>query len=381
MKKVLMVVVAIAMVAMMLCGCGAPAAETQAPAETKAAETQAAPAETKAAETQAAETPAAPAETKAAASGEVSSEWSGLPAETGMPDLGLDMDSVKSKGYKIGFAQCVMDHPYRTNMVDFAQEWCDEAGVEMVMMDGEGDTSTEVSNIESMISQGVDAIVISSHGGVALTPALAQAAEANIPIILIDGGKPYDDWEFACWMSTDDWQLGTQAADCIIEATGGEGKVCELQGTSGSSCTIGRNGGFMEKIEGTNLELVFSQDCNWLRANAIDVVTSVLQSNPDLKVVYAHNDEMALGAIEAIEAAGKKPGEDVLVYSAGDYQANAFEAIKAGKLVQTAQYNNRGEYACQAAVAVLEGKEIPKMINLGTTICNKDNVDTETPAY
>ena len=188
MKKVLMVVVAIAMVAMMLCGCGAPAAETKAPAETQAAETQAA--ETQAAETQAAETPAAPVETQAAASGEVSSEWSGLPKEEGMPDLGLDMDSVKSKGYKIGFAQCVMDHPYRTNMVDFAQEWCDEAGVEMVMMDGEGDTSTEVSNIESMISQGVDAIVISSHGGVALTPALAQAAEANIPIILIDGGKP-----------------------------------------------------------------------------------------------------------------------------------------------------------------------------------------------
>lgn len=318
---------------------------------------------------------------KAEEAGEVSSEWSGLPAEAGMPELHLDKDAVKSKEYTIGFAQCVMDHPYRTNMIDFAQEWCDEWGVKLVVMDGEGDTSTEVSNVESLISRGVDAIVISSHGGVALTPALAQAAEAGIPVVLIDGGKPYDDWEYATWMSTDDWELGKNAGEKIVADTEGAGKVLELQGTSGSSCTIGRNGGFLEAIEGTDLEVVFTQDCNWLRAEAIDVVTSVLQSTPDLKVVYSHNDEMALGAIEVIEAAGLKPGEDILVYSGGDYQTNAFEAIKAGKLACTELYNNRGELACQAAVHVLEGGTLPKKINLGTTMCTIENVDTETPAY
>lgn len=379
MKKALVVVVALALVAMMVCGCGAPAESSGAPAESSAApaESSAAPAESSAAP---AESSAAPAESSAA-SGDVTSEWAGLPAEAGMPDTGLDKEAVKSKGYKIGFAQCVMDHPYRINMVNLAQQWCDEWGVEMVMLDGEGDTSKEVSNVESLISMGVDAICISSHGGVALTPALAQAAEQNIPIILIDGGKPFDDWTYATWMSTDDWQMGQMGSELMVKDLGGKGKVVELQGTAGSSCTIGRNGGFMKGIEGSDIEVVFTQDCNWLRANAIDVVTNVLQSNPDLAAVYAHNDEMALGAIEALEAAGKKPGQDVMVYSVGDYQTNAFEAIEAGKLRCTILYSSEGQYAVEAAVAVLEGKEIPQKINLGTAMCTIDNVKTETPAY
>lgn len=313
--------------------------------------------------------------------GEVSSEWSGLPKEVGHEDYELDKDTIKEKGYKIGFAQCVMDHPYRTNMIKFAEEWCKEYGVEMIMMDGEGDSSTEVSNVESLISKNVDAIVISSHAGVALTPALAQAAEAGIPVVLIDGGKPYDDWTFATWMSTDDFEMGNIVGQKLIEDIGTEGKVLELQGTSGSSCSIGRNAGFLDAIDSTDLEIVFTQDCNWLRAEAIDVVTSVLQSNPDLKAVYSHNDEMALGAIEVIEAAGLVPGKDIMVYSAGDFQTNAFEAIEAGKLVCTTAYNNRGDEAIATCVAILEGKDVPHLINLGTTMCTIDNIDECTPAY
>ncbi len=377
MKKFLVVLISVMLAAIMFVGCAAPA-----PTES-ASESASAPEESVAVESPSAEAPSESAsESASAASGELSSEWSGLPAEVSVVDFGLDPAEVAAKGYTIGFAQCVMDHPYRIDMVDRAEKWCKEYGVEFIMMDGEGDTAKEVSNIESLIAKKVDAIVISSHGGVAITPALAQANQQNIPVILIDGGKPFADWNFVTWMSTDDFSLGEITGNLLVDDLGGEGKVAVLEGTSGSSCTEGRHEGFYSVIDqNVGINVVTEQDCNWLRKNAIDVVTNVLQANPDLKAVYAHNDEMALGAVEAVEAAGLKAGEDVLIYSAGDYQANCFEAIKAGKVRNTNIYKNDGDWACEAAIAYLMGKEVPHMINLGTRTCTIDNVDTETPAY
>ncbi|RKL61610.1 sugar ABC transporter substrate-binding protein [Thermoanaerobacteraceae bacterium SP2] len=312
----------------------------------------------------------------------LSSSWSGLPAEVNREDFGLNPEEVKAKGFTIGFSQCVMDHPYRIDMIKKAKEAAQKYGVNLIVMDGQGKPSIEVSNIESLIARKVDAIIISSHGGVAITPAIQQAKEANIPVILIDGGKPFQNWEFVTWMSTDDWALGRGAAEMLVKEIGEQGKIMMIEGTSGSSCQVGRRGGFLEVIERyPNIKIVAQQDGNWLRKNALDIVSNVLQANPDLKAVYSHNDEMALGAIEAIEKAGKVPGKDILVYSAGDYQANAFEAIKAGKLQLTQIYHNDGDYAVEAALAHLMGKKVPKMINLGTEQATKDNVDTRTPAY
>ena len=372
MKKTLVLVLVVLMVAALaFAGCGQKPAEPEVAPEA-GAEGEAAPAPE-------AEGEAAPAPE---ASGEVSSEWSGLPAEvTSELPWTFDAAAIAEKGYEVGFAQCVMDHPYRLDMVDRAQKWCDEMGVKMIMMDGEGDTAKEVSNVESLISMGVDGIVLSSHGGVALTPAMKQAAEMGIPVVLLDGGKPFDDWEFLCWMSSDDYAMGLKTGEQLVADLGGKGKVAELQGTAGSSCAIGRNGGLNEMYATCDIELVYSQDCNWLRANAVEVVTALLQSHPDLAAVVGQNDELALGAIEAIEAAGKVPGKDILVYSCGDYQANAFEAIEAGKLVMTNSYHNDGDWACAAIIAHLEGQEVPRLMNLGFNTCTIDNVATETPAY
>jgi ribose transport system substrate-binding protein len=267
-------------------------------------------------------------------------------------------------------------------MCEQAEAWSKEYGVNYIQMDGQGNPAIEVSNIESLIAKKVDAIVISSHGGVALTPALIQAAEQKIPVILIDGGKPFEDWEFVTWMSTDDEEMGILTAELIAKDLKGKGKVALLEGTSGSSCTEGRAIGYDRYMaQFPDIKTVARQDANWLRKNAIDILTNVLQANPDLSAVYGHNDEITLGAIEAIEAAGKKPGVDILVYSAGDYQTSGLEAIKAGKLRSTMAYHNDGDWAMEAAVAYLMGKPVPKFINLGTSMATIDNVDTQTPAY
>lgn len=325
--------------------------------------------------------PSGGTESAAEVSGDVG-PWSGLPTTPNIVEFDLDKDEIAGMNLKFGFAQCVMDHPYRIDMVERAKTFCAEYGIEFVLMDGQGEPAKEVSNIENLIAMNVDAIIISSHGGLAITPALQQAADAEIPVVLIDGGKPYENWEFVTWMSTDDWLLGQGAAEKVVQELNDSGKVLLLEGTAGSSCTEGRRIGFDDYMaDHPDIQIVGQQDCDWLRINAIDVTSNTLQSHPDLSAVYTHNDEMALGAIEAIEKAGKVPGQDILVYSAGDYQANAFEAIKAGKLQMTQIYSNDGAYACSAAAAHITGQEVPRMINLGTELADKSNVDTRTPAY
>lgn len=365
-------------------GCGQKT-PTESAVSTTVAET-AASTSAPAAETPAAEgtegTEKEESEKAAEGSSGLSSEWSGLPAEVMTEGYAIDKEAVAAQEITLGFSQCTMDHPYRVDMVEKAQKWCDENGVKLIVMDGQGEASNEVSNIESLIAKKVDAIIISSHGGVALTPAIAQANAAKIPIFLLDGGKPYDNWDFVTWMSTDDWALGSMTAEMLVEDLGGEGKICMLEATSGSSCQIGRRGGFLEVVEKEpKIQIVAEQDANMLRKNAMDIAANILQADPDLDAFYCHNDEMALGAIEAIEKAGLKPGEDIKVYSSCDFQANAFEAIKAGKLENTFFYAGDGGFACNVATAYLTGTEVAHMINLGTQVCTKENVDTCTPAY
>lgn len=375
------VAMAVLLTAACLGGCkGNTTADSTTAAVTEAAkETTAAPAETTKAETTETKETETPKETKTV---ELSSEWSGLPTEVMTEGYELDPEAVKAKDITLGFSQCTMDHPYRVDMVEKAEKWCEENNVKIIVMDGQGEASNEVSNIESLIAKKVDAIIISSHSGVALTPAIAQANAAGIPIFLLDGGKPYDNWDFVTWMSTDDWALGRMTAELLVEDLGGKGKICMLEATSGSSCQIGRRGGFLEVMEkNPDIQIVAEQDANMLRKNAMDIAANILQANPDLDAIYCHNDEMALGAIEAAEKAGLKPGEDILVYSSCDFQANAFEAIKAGKLQNTFFYAGDGGFACNVATAYLTGIDVSHMINLGTELCTKENVDSCTPSY
>jgi ribose transport system substrate-binding protein len=309
-------------------------------------------------------------------------EGSGLPKEKNTPVFNLDVEAVKAKKFTIGFSQCVMDHPYRVDMVERAKKTAEKYGVKLIATDGQGQASIEVSNIQSMIARGVDAICISSHGGVAITPALSDAKKAGIPIILLDGGRPYEDWEFVTWMSSDDWQLGRRAGYMMAIELSGKGNVAMIEGSPGSSCQQGRREGFLEAIsEFPEIKLVANQQGNWLTLPALNIVSNILQAHPDLKAIYCHNDEMCIGAIEAIKKTGKIPGKDILVYSAADQQANTLPLIKAGELQLTQLYVDDGGYALEAALYHLMGGEMPKIINLGTTFVTQNNVDEYKPAY
>jgi ribose transport system substrate-binding protein len=309
-------------------------------------------------------------------------EGSGLPMVPNRIDFNLDVAAVQARHFSIGFSQCVMDHPYRISMVEKAKAAAKKYGVTIYVTDGQGRAEKEVANIQTFIARKVNAIVLSSHGGIALDPAIKAANKANIPIISIDGGRPYPGQDYVCWMSTDDWLLGENAGTMMVMEIGQKGKVAMIEGTPGSTVQLGRRDGFLKAIKNyPGIQLVADQQANFLRLDSLNVVSNILQSHPDLNAIYCHNDEMAIGAIEAVKKAGKKPGTDILVYSAADQQKNSLAAVAAGELQDTQYYCDDGGYAVEAAIYSLMGGKLPKKMNLGTNFITRYNVSLFDPAY
>ena len=179
-----------------------------------------------------------------------------------------------------------------------------------------------------MIAQGVDLIFLAPREEKPLIPAVMEAKKAGIPVILLDRNvdqrlaKPGED--YVTFIGSDFVEEGKRAAEWLIKAIGGKAKIIELEGTTGSSPANDRKKGFDEAIKGhAGMEIVASQSGDFARDKGRQVAETLLQAHPDATAIYAHNDEMAIGAIAALEAAGKVPGKDVLIVSIDGTQGRA----------------------------------------------------------
>jgi ABC-type sugar transport system substrate-binding protein len=235
----------------------------------------------------------------------------------------------------IGFSQMENNNPWRIAETKSVREEAEKRGYKLVYTDAQSDTSKQVSDVEDMIAQGVDYIVLAPREYEGLAPALESAKGAGIPVLLIDRMAKGDHLTF---IGSNFIQQGQRAAEWLIEATGGEAKIIELTGTTGSSVAIDRQEGFMEKIkEEKGMEVIASQTGDFARAEGQKVMENLLQSYGDeVTAVYAHNDEMAIGAINAIEAAGKVPGKDITIVSV-DGTKDGLQAIIDGKMGATVE--------------------------------------------
>jgi galactofuranose transport system substrate-binding protein len=206
---------------------------------------------------------------------------------------------------------------------------------------------------------------------------VAEAADAGIPVFLLDrnvdpaAAKPGED--FVTVIVSDFVQQGKRAAWAMAQATGGNATIIELEGTTGSSPAIDRKKGFDETItQCPGLQVVVSQSADFTRADGQEVTETLLQSHPDATAVYAHNDEMALGAIAAIRAAGKVPGQDIKVVSI-DGSRDALTAVDAGDLYTSVESNPRfGPKAFETMKQYAEG-QVPVKLVLEDRLFNKAN--------
>ncbi len=262
--------------------------------------------------------------------------WGALAfAEDGPPPL------EEKETYRVGFAQTESNNPWRLAQTASMRAEAERLGYQLVYTDAGGSAARQVSDVESMIAQGVDLIFLAPREEVPLARAVLRAKEAGIPVILLD--RRVDETQaqagrdYITFIGSDFIDQGRRAAEWLVEATGGEGTIIELEGTTGSSPANDRKQGFDEVIaEQPGMEIVASQDGDFARDTGRQVMETLLLAHPDVTAVYAHNDEMAIGAIAALEAAGRTPGEDVIIVSI-DGTRDALQAIIDGQLGATVE--------------------------------------------
>jgi len=281
--------------------------------------------------------------------------------------------------YKIGFAQTESNNPWRIAETKSMQDIAASCGWELVYTDAAGSAAKQVADVDSMIAQGVDAIFLPPREEKPLIPAVMRAKQAGIPVFLIDrsvdpavaqAGRDY-----VTFIGSDFVDQGRRAAEWLTENFDGEkGVIIELEGTTGSSPANDRKKGFDEAIGANDkFEIVASQTGDFARDKGRQVMETLLQSHPDVNVVYAHNDEMAIGAIQALEAAGRKPGEDVTVVSI-DGTRDALQAIIDGKMGVTVESSPFfGPVSCDTLKKYAAGETIEPWVKVEDRIFTAEN--------
>ena len=269
--------------------------------------------------------------------------FGGLLAVSALAGCGSDSDSKggdagTGSGDKIvlGFSQVGSESGWRSANTESIKAAATAAGIELKFSDGQNKQEKQLADIRSFITQGVDVIAFSPVVTSGWDEVLKEAKDADIPVILTDRAVDSQDTSlYKSFIGSDFKVEGEKAGDWLVkeyEGKTGDVNIVELQGETGSAPALDRQAGFQEKIKANpNLKIVKSQTGNFKRADGKTVMETFLQSVPKIDVLYAHNDDMGLGAIEAIEAAGKKPGQDIKIITV-DAVKDGMTALAAGKI-------------------------------------------------
>ncbi|WP_436529721.1 ABC transporter substrate-binding protein [Actinoplanes sp. HUAS TT8] len=264
----------------------------------------------------------------------------GLLAVSALAGCGGDKDSGSGSSgdgkLVLGFSQVGAESGWRTANTKSIQDAAAAAGYELKFSDAQGKQEKQIEAIRSFITQKVDVIAFSPVVTSGWDAVLKEAKDADIPVILTDRAVDSQDKSlYKTFLGSDFVKEGKEAGDWLVKQY--EGKtdpvnVVELQGTVGAAPAIDRQKGFADAIAANpNIKIVKSQSGNFTRAEGKTVMEGILQSTPKIDVLYAHNDDMGLGAIEAIEAAGKKPGVDIKIITV-DAVKDGMTALSEGKI-------------------------------------------------
>lgn len=272
---------------------------------------------------------------------------------------------TSSKRLVVGFSQIGAESAWRTAETESIKKEAVKRGVDLKFADAQGKQQAQVAAIKSFIAQKVDAIILAPVVETGWENVLKDAKQAGIPVVLVDRGvKVTDESLFATLIASDFVEEGRMAGEWLAKKTGGKCNIVELQGSTGAAPAIDRKKGFAEAIaKHPGMTIIKSQDAKFERAKGKEVMEAFLKAERGkIQAVYAHNDDMAIGAIQAIEEAGLKPGTDILLVSIDGVKA-AFEAMVAGKLNATVECNPLlGPKVFDAIARMKNGETLPKFI-------------------
>ena len=259
-----------------------------------------------------------------------------------------------------------LNNPFFVTMKDGAEAKAEELGYKLIVLDSQNDPSKELSNIEDLTIRGVKAILINPTDSDAVSNAIRMANRSSIPVLTLDRGASRG--EVVSHIASDNVIGGEMAGHFIMEKVGEKAKVIQLEGIAGTSAARERGEGFMNAVNGSGLELLASQPADFDRTKGLNVMENLLAANPDVEAVFAQNDEMALGALRAVQASGK----DVMIVGF-DGTDDGIAAVNRGLLGATVaqQPDLIGSLGIEMADKVLKGEKVDEYVPVPLKIIAK----------
>ena len=287
------------------------------------------------------------------------------------------------KQMTVGFSQIGAESAWRTANTDNIKGEAEKRGIDLRFSDAQQKQDNQIKAIQNFIAQGVDVIAFAPVVNTGWEPVLKEAKKAGIPVVLSDRRIQTDDPTLVrTFVGTDAYKEGVAAGEEMVKITDGKATIVELEGTPGSDPAILRKKGFHEVIDKhPDMKIIKEQTGNFNRADGRTVMEAFLNSTEgnQITALFAHNDDMALGAIQAIEAAGKKPGVDIKIVSI-DAVKGAFEAIEAGKMNATVECSPLlGKPLFDVITKIKNGEEVPAEVISQPVVFDKSNAAAELP--
>lgn len=266
----------------------------------------------------------------------------------------------------IGLSLSTLNNPFFVTLSDGAEGKAKELGVELIVVDAGDDSAKQTNDIEDLINKNISVLIVNPVDSDAVAPAVEDAIEKGIKVIAVD--RVVNGVEVDCSIASDNVAGAKMAAEYLVELVGEGAKTAELEGVNGASATIDRGEGF-HAVADEKLDVVASQTANFNRAEGMSVMENMLQANPDIQAVFAHNDEMALGAVEAV-------GDKQIVIAGFDATDDAIAAVKEGTMAATVaqQPDLMGATAVETAKKLIDGETVEKSLPVEVSLITKDNV-------
>ncbi|UWF57029.1 substrate-binding domain-containing protein [Staphylococcus hyicus] len=264
--------------------------------------------------------------------------------------------SKKKSEITIGVSISTLNNPFFVTIKDNIEKEAKQQGMNVKVVDARDDSAKQTNDIEDLVQQQVDYLIVNPTDSSAISSAVESANHEGISVITLD--RSVDKGDVASFIASDNVEGGRMGGQYIVDKVGKHAKVAELEGVPGASATRERGKGFHD-IADKELNIVSKQSAKFDRAEGLNVTQNMIQAHPDIQAIFAHNDEMALGAIEAI-------GDKDIVVVGFDGNEDAMKAIQNHKLEATVaqQPHLMGKEAVQTILKLMDGKKVDKEIKI-----------------
>ncbi|MBE7209905.1 MAG: substrate-binding domain-containing protein [Gluconacetobacter diazotrophicus] len=283
--------------------------------------------------------------------------------------------AAAAKGLLIGFSQATLQSPFYVQLVKGAQDAAAREGDKVIVLDANGDVNKQNNDVQDLLTRGVKVLVLNPVNPDAVAPALQAAGDAHVPVMTVDRAA---NGAVATYVGRDNKAMGRLSGQELVAQLQAHGvkpgaKIVEIQGDAGGTVMMARRDGFAEAVGPAGYKLVMGPYAEYVRANAVTAMQDLLQANPDVKAVYAHNDDMALGALQVLRENNRN---DVLVAGVDGLSEAVKDIADGNQYVATAANDpiRLGEVTVETARKVAAGSKLPPFVDAGTAPIDKQTV-------